>query len=91
MKSDAPVVVVLGATGAGKSKLALEIAASIDGEIVSADSMQVYKGLDIVTNKVTSEELQVCPHHMIAIADPLDTSLTAVHFKNQVIPIVSSL
>ena len=48
-----PIVVVLGATGAGKSKLALEIAQKFGGEIISADAMQMYRGLDIVTNKVT--------------------------------------
>ena len=47
-----PIVVILGATGAGKSKLALELAAKYGGEIISADAMQMYKGLDIVTNKV---------------------------------------
>ena len=47
-----PVVVILGATGAGKSQLALELAAKFGGEIISADAMQMYKGLDIVTNKV---------------------------------------
>ena len=52
-----PVVVVLGATGAGKSKLALDLARRFGGEIISADAMQMYKGLDIVTNKVTKEEL----------------------------------
>ena len=47
-----PIVVIIGATGAGKSKLALELAAKYGGEIISADAMQMYKGLDIVTNKV---------------------------------------
>ena len=61
-----PIVVVLGATGAGKSKLALEIAQKFGGEIISADAMQMYRGLDIVTNKVTQAE-----HHMIDFLDPL--------------------
>ncbi len=47
-----PVLVVLGATGAGKSKLALQLAQRFGGEIINADAMQMYKGLDIVTNKV---------------------------------------
>ena len=54
MTTRCPVVVILGATGAGKSKLALELAAKFGGEIISADAMQMYKGLDIVTNKVSS-------------------------------------
>ena len=54
-----PIVVILGATGAGKSKLALELAAKYGGEIISADAMQMYKGLDIVTNKVISDHCRV--------------------------------
>ena len=46
-----PIVVVLGTTGAGKSKLAIEIAQRFGGEVISADAVQMYKGLDIVTNK----------------------------------------
>ena len=53
LKVPPPVLVVLGATGAGKSKLALDLARKFGGEIISADAMQMYKGLDIVTNKVT--------------------------------------
>jgi len=54
MAESVPIVVILGATGAGKSKLALELASKFGGEIISADAMQMYKGLDIVTNKVSS-------------------------------------
>ncbi|KAF5908580.1 tRNA dimethylallyltransferase, mitochondrial-like isoform X1 [Clarias magur] len=67
-----PLVVILGATGTGKSKLAIEIGKRLHGEIISADSMQVYKGLDIITNKVTAEEQAECPHHMISFVDPLE-------------------
>ncbi|XP_059412604.1 tRNA dimethylallyltransferase isoform X4 [Carassius carassius] len=66
------LVVILGATGTGKSKLAIEIGKRLNGEIISADSMQVYKGLDIITNKVTEEEQAQCLHHMISFVDPLD-------------------
>lgn len=48
-----PVLVILGATGAGKSRLALELASRFGGEIISADAMQMYRGLDIVTNKAS--------------------------------------
>ena len=54
--SQTPIVVVLGATGAGKSQLALELSERFGGEIISSDAMQMYRGLDIVTNKVTEEE-----------------------------------
>ena len=59
-----PLVVILGPTGTGKSKLAIEIGKKIGGEILSADSMQVYKGLDIITNKVTAEELSLSLIHI---------------------------
>lgn len=63
-----------GSTGTGKSQLAVELAASLSGrsEIISADSMQLYKGLDAITNKVTDEEMQGIPHHLISFLDPKD-------------------
>ena len=78
-----PVVVVLGATGAGKSKLALELAQKFGGEIISADAMQMYKGLDIVTNKVTNQERSLVKHHMIDFLDPM-SKWTVVDFRNRV-------
>ena len=78
-----PVVVILGATGAGKSKLALELAHKMGGEIISADAMQMYKGLDIVTNKVSPEELRLVPHHVIDYLDPL-SKCTVYDFRNKV-------
>ncbi|XP_066530886.1 tRNA dimethylallyltransferase [Hoplias malabaricus] len=86
-----PLVVILGATGTGKSKLALEIAKRVQGEIISADSMQVYKGLDIITNKVTLEEQAQCPHHMISFVDPLVSSYTVVDFRNRVLSLMEDM
>ncbi|KAG8171578.1 hypothetical protein JTE90_019437, partial [Oedothorax gibbosus] len=86
MLSQTPVVVVLGCTGTGKSKLAIELAKRFNGEIISADSMQVYKGLDIITNKVTEDELQEAVHHCINSEDPLDR-YTVVDFRNKTLPI----
>merc|ERR1739838_655026 len=85
-----PIVVVLGATGAGKSKLALEIASKIKGEIISADSMQVYKDLDIITNKVTAEEQALVPHHLIDFVDPR-SRYSVVDFRNQAQPLIEQL
>ena len=65
-----PIVVILGATGAGKSKLALELAAKYGGEIISADAMQMYKGLDIVTNKVIIPTKTHPPEINIPLGDP---------------------
>lgn len=66
------IVVVLGATGVGKSKLAVHLAKRFDGEIINADVMQMYKGLDIVTNKVTEEERSGIPHHLLDFLSPND-------------------
>lgn len=60
---------IMGPTASGKSAIALEIARRTDGEIISADSMQIYRGLDIGTAKPSSEERAEVPHHLIDIAD----------------------
>ncbi|XP_026785264.3 tRNA dimethylallyltransferase [Pangasianodon hypophthalmus] len=86
-----PLVVILGATGTGKSKLAIEIGKRLQGEIISADSMQVYKGLDIITNKVTAEEQAQCPHHMISFVDPLANSYTVVDFRNKALSLIEDM
>ncbi|XP_064626774.1 tRNA dimethylallyltransferase-like [Lineus longissimus] len=86
-----PVVVVLGATGTGKSKLALNIASRFSAEIISADSMQVYKGLDIITNKVTQEEQAECIHHMIGYIDPLHQTHKVTNFRDKALPIIDSI
>ena len=66
------VIVIGGATATGKSAVACEVARRIDGEIISADSMQVYKYMDIGSAKVTKEEMLGVPHHMIDVTDPDD-------------------
>ncbi|XP_056154695.1 tRNA dimethylallyltransferase [Lampris incognitus] len=86
-----PLVVVLGATGTGKSKLAIEVAKRLEGEIISADSMQVYRGLDIITNKVTAEERAQCRHHMISCVDPLVSSYTVVDFRNKALALIEDM
>ena len=63
------VIVILGPTCVGKTKLSVELAKKIDGEIINADSTQVYKGLDIATAKVTEEEKENVPHHLFDIKD----------------------
>uniref|UniRef100_A0A8C6ITE5 tRNA dimethylallyltransferase n=1 Tax=Melopsittacus undulatus TaxID=13146 RepID=A0A8C6ITE5_MELUD len=78
-----PLVVILGATGTGKSALALQLGLRLGGEIVSADSMQVYKGLDIITNKVSPQEQRLCRHHMISFVDPLVSNYTVVDFRDK--------
>ncbi|KAL8612123.1 hypothetical protein ACOMHN_014002 [Nucella lapillus] len=106
-----PVVVVLGATGTGKSKLAIELGQRFNGEIIrmgksklaielgqrfngeiiSADSMQMYRALDVITNKVTAEEQAQCPHHLLSVLDPLTANNTVVDFRNMALPIMEKL
>ena len=63
------VIVVLGPTAVGKTKLSIELAKKLNGEIINADSTQVYKGLDIATAKVTNEEKENIVHHLFDIKD----------------------
>ena len=64
------LIVIEGTTASGKSDLAVALAEAIGGEVVSADSRQVYRGLDLGTGKITPEETRGIPHHMIDITDP---------------------
>lgn len=64
------IVIIAGPTASGKTKIGIELAKKIDGEIVSADSMQIYKYMDIGSAKPTREEMQGVPHHMIDVVDP---------------------
>ena len=61
VKGMRPILVIVGPTAVGKTELAIEVAKEVDGEIISADSMQVYRGLDIGTAKPTEEERQGIP------------------------------
>lgn len=65
-----PLVVIVGPTAVGKSKVAVDLALRLDGEVVTADSMQVYRGLDIGTDKPAPEDRKGVPHHLIDLLDP---------------------
>lgn len=73
------IIVLAGPTGSGKSALAMELAQAIDGEIVSADSMQVYRGMDIGTAKASRQDRLLIPHHLIDIRD-IHESFNVVDF-----------
>ena len=73
------IVVVAGPTASGKSAVAVELCRRIGGEVVSADSMQVYRGMDVGTAKATREEMGGVPHHMLDVADP-DVSFSAAMY-----------
>ncbi|MBQ3425997.1 MAG: tRNA (adenosine(37)-N6)-dimethylallyltransferase MiaA [Clostridia bacterium] len=70
MSEKIPLIVVVGPTASGKTRLAIDIARAVDGEIVSADSMQIYKYMDIGTAKPTAAEREECPHHLIDFIEP---------------------
>ncbi len=79
-----PLIVVLGPTASGKSALGIVLAQRFSGEIVSADSRQVYRGLDIGTAKVSLEEQALVPHHLLDVAD-VQEIYTVAQFRQQAI------
>ncbi|HEX2251826.1 MAG TPA: tRNA (adenosine(37)-N6)-dimethylallyltransferase MiaA [Thermoanaerobaculia bacterium] len=72
MPSEPPIVVVVGPTAVGKSALALRLARTVGAEIVNADALQVYRGLDIGTAKPTPAERRAVPHHLVDILEPAE-------------------
>lgn len=74
------ILVIAGPTSSGKTELAVHLAKIINGEIISADSRQVYKGLDIGTGKVTKKEMKGVPHHLINVVSPKMT-FTVMQYK----------
>lgn len=80
MKSDKPkVIAVVGPTASGKTALSVEIAKRFGGEVISADSMQIYKDMDIATAKVTKEEMQGIKHHLIDFL-PMDALFSVANY-----------
>jgi tRNA dimethylallyltransferase len=75
-------IIITGATGTGKSAVAVLLAKKTGGEIISADSMQVYRGMDIGTNKITKDEMQGVPHHLIDIIESSE-NFSAAQFKKE--------
>ncbi|HUC89148.1 MAG TPA: tRNA (adenosine(37)-N6)-dimethylallyltransferase MiaA [Candidatus Paceibacterota bacterium] len=73
MKGKPKIIVILGQTSTGKSDFAVEIAKKIDAEIISADSRQVYKGMNLGTGKITKKEMKGVPHHLLDIMSPNKT------------------
>lgn len=64
------MIIIVGPTASGKTALSVALAKALGGEIISADSMQIYRGMDIGTAKVTTEEMEGIPHHMVDVAQP---------------------
>ncbi len=88
MKPD--ILIICGPTASGKTALAAELALRLDGEVVSADSMQVYRGMDIGTAKPTQGEMRGVPHHMLDVADPRE-NYSVARYVAQAVPIVDGI
>lgn len=84
------LLVILGPTASGKTALAIELAKRYNGEVVSADSMQIYKGLDIGTAKPTAEEMQGIPHRLIDII-PANTSFSCADYTEMAHKVIADI
>lgn len=87
---DNRVIVVCGPTASGKTALGVALAKALDGEVVSADSMQVYRGMDIGTAKPTAEEMEGVPHHMLDVADPTE-DFSVARYVDLAAPVVEDI
>ena len=84
------LIVVVGPTASGKSVLAIKIAKQFNGEIISADSRQIYRGMDIGTAKPTKEEMTTIPHHLIDIKNP-DENYTVAEYKKDTLKAIKKI
>lgn len=84
------LLVIGGATGTGKSDVAVECALRLNGEVISADSMQIYRGMDIGTAKISKSEMKGIPHHMIDIVDPSE-KFTVADYQKEAIECVEDI
>ncbi|CAM3845740.1 MULTISPECIES: tRNA (adenosine(37)-N6)-dimethylallyltransferase MiaA [Paenibacillus] len=82
VESKPRLLVLIGPTAVGKTKMSIEIAKAFDCEIISGDSMQVYRGMDIGTAKITKDEMEGVPHHLIDIHEP-DYPYSVAEFQEQ--------
>lgn len=84
------IICVVGPTASGKTALSVALAKALGGEVISADSMQLYRGMDVGTAKVTPEEMDGIPHHMIDVADPWE-SFSAARYVEMADPILRDI
>jgi tRNA dimethylallyltransferase len=85
-----PVLCIVGPTASGKSALAVDIAKALGSEVLSADSMQVYRGMDVGTAKLTQKEMQGVPHHLMDLVNP-DDLFTVAHWVKQADTVIDQL
>ena len=89
MKETPHIIVVVGPTASGKSDFAVDLALRENGEIISADSRQVYTGLNIGTGKITKEEMKGIPHHMLDVVSTGD-DFSVADYKKLAEPILNT-
>jgi tRNA dimethylallyltransferase len=89
-KQSQHVLVVIGPTASGKSDFAVDLALEHNGEIISADSRQVYKSLDIGTGKISPSEMRGVTHHMVSVYEP-DEELSVARFARDALPILNDI
>ncbi|XP_028756827.1 tRNA dimethylallyltransferase 2 [Neltuma alba] len=89
-KAKPKVIVIMGPTGSGKSKLAIDLASHFPVEAINADSMQVYRGLDVLTNKVPLSDQKGVPHHLLGTISP-NVEFTAKDFRDSAIPLINDI
>lgn len=85
-----PLVAVVGPTASGKTALAVELAKALNGEVLSFDSMQLYRGMDVATAKPTVEEMQGIPHHLIDVVDPSE-NYSVARFQEDAARIIAEI
>ena len=85
-----PIISIIGPTNTGKTSLAIELSQKLDAEIISVDSIQIYKHANIGSNKLSPNNLRDYPHHLIDFLEPTD-SYSVGNFRNDILKIISSL
>ena len=90
MSKKLKLLVIVGATAVGKTKLSIELAKALNGEIVNGDALQVYRDLNVATAKVTTREARGIPHHMLSCLKP-NESLTVVEYRNQALKVIQDI
>ena len=84
------IVIICGPTATGKTKLGVALAKILDGEVVSADSMQIYRSMTIGTARPSEEEMEGVPHHMMAVADPTE-AYSVARYVAEAVPVVDDI
>ncbi len=84
------IIFLVGPTGVGKTEVAIKLAKRINAEIISCDSMQVYKGIDIISQKPTPRQQKQIPHHMVGIV-PLTQNFNVADYRKKALKIIKNI